>query len=396
MQFQVSWVSPDDLAVRREVVEADDESSVRTVQTAQGRVVLEVRPYRVSGNAARAHKHAEFALLSRELRTLVRAGMTVTEAVDTLANTSTHSAGRNLLQALHANLQAGQSLSVALEQLPGVPAVLVAAVRSSERTSNLPEALDDYLRYDEVVQQLRRKIISAAIYPALVASLGVGISLFLLLVVMPSFARMYENLRGQAVGITSLVIDFSLWITSHRQAAFAAIALAGGGVAVVLRRGAAKRLVTRLAFASPLVRVRLEDFQLAMLYQALALLLKGGYPLTQALEIAGQASLSTELRNALRRATVQIQEGRSVSQSLSEATLCDAVGRRLMAAAERNGDFHLAAQVVSRLHGDRFDLFVERVARIAEPLLLLAVAVMVGTIVVAMYMPVFDMAARLR
>jgi general secretion pathway protein F len=128
----------------------------------------------------------------------------------------------------------------------------------------------------------------------------------------------------------------------------------------------------------------------------LALLLKGGYPLVQAIEVGGQSVLGTHLGDALARARRYITEGSLVSQSLASEGLCDEVDRRLMAAAERNGDFHLAAEVVAQLHGERFELFIERATRIVEPLLLLGVALFVGSIVVAMYMPIFDMATRLR
>jgi general secretion pathway protein F len=126
------------------------------------------------------------------------------------------------------------------------------------------------------------------------------------------------------------------------------------------------------------------------------LLLKGGYPMTEAMLVASQSALSPEVKVALNKALGRIEQGGLVSQSLAEANLCDEVGRRLMAAAERNGDFHIVADVVSNIHRERFELFVERMTRIIEPVLLMAVALMVGTIVVMMYLPIFDMATRLR
>ena len=131
------------------------------------------------------------------------------------------------------------------------------------------------------------------------------------------------------------------------------------------------------------------------MYQAIALLVKGGYAMTEAMQVAADSALSAALKNALTQVRARIEQGGSVSQALAQADLCDEVGRRLMGAAERNGEFHLAADVVSRMHGERFELFVERVTRIAEPLLLLAVALLVGGIVILMYMPVFDMATQL-
>ena len=117
--------------------------------------------------------------------------------------------------------------------------------------------------------------------------------------------------------------------------------------------------------------------------------------MTEAMQVAADSALSAELKSSLIQVRARIEQGGSVSQALAQAGLCDEVGRRLMGAAERNGEFYLAADVVSRMHGERFELFVERVTRIAEPLLLLAVALLVGGIVILMYMPVFDMATQL-
>ena len=295
-----------------------------------------------------------------------------------------------------AQLEVGKALSQSLEAIPHAPSVLVAAVRAGERTSDLASALDDYLRFDSMIEQLRRKVVSAAIYPALVTALGLGISIFLLLVVMPNFARMYEQVRGETAGAAGLMIGLSLWVREHQMVAVLTVLMTAVGVALWIFSGRASVQLLAWIQRWGWVRRRVEDFQLAMLYQALALMLKGGYPMTEALGVASRSALDERLAAAVQRALRRIEHGGPVAQSLVDQGLCDEVGRRLMAAAERNGDFHLAADVVSRMHGERFELFVERVTRIVEPVLLMGVALMVGSIVVMMYLPVFDMATRLR
>lgn len=164
-------------------------------------------------------------------------------------------------------------------------------------------------------------------------------------------------------------------------------------------------LAVLAAIVTPLYLDRVEDARETVLRQNLVGLRqtidqfhrdKGRYPLTEALAVASRSALDARLRQSLEQALGRIAHGSAVAPALADAGLCDEVGRRLMAAAERNGEFHLAADVVSRLHGERFELFVERLTRIVEPVLLMAVALMVGTIVVMMYLPVFDMATRLR
>jgi general secretion pathway protein F len=400
MLFRVRSVRLGDSAVTEEQIEALDEASLRAALQHQGRTLLSAAaqsPTRAWFRGRGTPTRGLYPVFCREVRTLIRAGMTVVEATDTLSERE-RLAGRDdsLAALLRARLRQGQALSTALQGLPDAPPVLVAAVRAGERTSNLAEALDDYLRFDQLVEQLRRKVVSAAIYPALVTGLGVGISLFLLMVVMPNFARMYQNLRGNATGATAWMIDFSQWVSQNQAVVFAGLALLGVALLAWVASGLARQHVAGFSAKVPWVRRRVEDFQLAMMYQALALLLKGGYPMTQAMAVAAQSALASHLAAALARARDRIEQGGSVAQALADARLCDEVGRRLMAAAERNGDFYLAADVVSRLHGERFELFVERLTRIVEPVLLMLVALLVGTIVVMMYLPVFDMATRLR
>lgn len=387
-------------AVSATLVQALSESAAQGQLEASGYVVLSLsvatgRSTWLSGASPKLQK--QFPLLCRELRTLIRAGMTVVEAVDTLAHKK-RAAGdtASLPVRLLTGLEQGQSLSKALSDLPGAPTVLVAAIRAGERTSNLAEALYDYLKFDDLVQQLRRKVISASIYPALVVTLGIAISLFLLIAVMPNFARMYENMRGDAVGATAWIIGVSRWVNANQLEVLSGLVILALLAAWWVSSGRALVALRRWALALPLLRERVQDFQLAMIYQALALLLKGGYPLPQAMGIAADSALSSTLRLALNEARQRIEHGGSVAQALSDQGLCDEVGRRLMAASERNGSFYSAADVVSRLHGERFELFVERLTRLVEPILLMAVALLVGGIVVAMYLPVFDMATRLR
>lgn len=339
----------------------------------------------------------EFAVFCRELNTLVGAGMTVVEAVATLGVASGREQGsRALATALGARLEQGQALSTALAALPGAPAVLVAAVKAGERTSNLADALQEYLRFDALVRQLRQTVFTASLYPALVTGLGLAITVFLLLVVLPNFARMYQGLRGARGGVTALVVEASTVVSAYQAEILAAATVVLLALASWVRGGGPQRLLAELVRVLPWLRERVRDFQLAMLYQALALMLKGGYPLPESLRVAGSAALSPELQAAAQRALADIERGASPAASLFAQGLCDEVGRRLMAASERNGDFGRVTLTVSRLHGERFGLFVERTARVAEPLLLLAVALLVGTIVLAMYLPVFDMATRLR
>ncbi|MGH6609167.1 MAG: type II secretion system F family protein, partial [Burkholderiaceae bacterium] len=141
------------------------------------------------------------------------------------------------------------------------------------------------------------------------------------------------------------------------------------------------------------LRRRWDEFRLAKLYQSLALLFRGGYTLDEALEVATELDLGVRLSGAIARTRLQIAQGRSASLSFASAGLTNDVTERLLAAGERSGEFDAVLQTISDRHATAFATFVERATRVAEPLLLLLVALGVGGIVVLMYMPIFDMAS---
>lgn len=395
MQYAIRSVLPGSNSVDEEfLVHESAEAAAQSVR-ARGRVVLSVHEQKPARNSP--FKPATFSLFCREVRTLLLAGMTIVEAIETLSararpGETTDGLASHILRGIHQ----GQALSMALNDVAGVPGVLVAAVRAGERTSSLAESLNDYLRFHTLVENLRKRVISASIYPLIVTALGVAISVFLLCVVIPSFAEMYRSLRGAPSLLTSVVISASRGLTEYRSLVLGTLAFVGVAGGWWLARGGLRVVGVALVSRLPWLRIRVRDFELAMIYQALALLLRGGYPLAEALRVASQSALSADARAALEAARFRIEHGAGVSTSMHEARLCDEVGRRLMAAAERNGSFHLAVDAVSRIHGERFELFVERTSRLVEPVLLMMVALLVGGIVVAMYLPVFDMATRVQ
>lgn len=403
MQFNVRLFDAALSAVREETVEAPSRETLDSRLAAAGVVVLSVqasvrlRGGRVSGRGAAA---LDVAWWCRELRTLLAAGMTVVEAIETLNAQSLGRARAETHSALVMHLRQGSALSAAMQAAGSFPAVLVAGVRASERTSSLVEALDDYLRYHEMLERLRKQVVSAAIYPAVVVSLGALISLFLLLFVMPRFSRMYADLHGGLSLTTRALVGLSRALTEHGTM----IGMAAAAILVVAimawrggHVGAAAGWFARRV--GPLQR-QLDEFRLAKLYHSLALMFRGGYALDDALgqctAMFHRNALSERIADGARSARDALARGQRVSTAFSDAGLTDTVTQRLLAVGERSGNFDRVLQTIAERHAGNFSVFVERATRIVEPLLLLLVALVVGGIVVMMYMPVFDIASSIR
>jgi general secretion pathway protein F len=394
MQYQVRWFDAGTNAVRDETAEAPSEAALSQRLEDAGHVVLSVHRTR----AARRLRGADLdvAWWCRELRTLLNAGMTVVEALETLHAQPLGRARADVHAALVDQLRQGQALSAAMQAVGVFPGVLIAGVKASERTSALEQALDDYLRYDEMLARLRKQVVSAAIYPALVVGLGGVISLFLLLFVIPRFARMYSDLHGPVSLTTRVLVASSRALAEH--GALVAVLIAAVVVAAVAawRSGFVARLAGKLADELPVLRRRIDEFRFAKLYQSLALMFRGGYALDDALGHCAALGLGHRLSASVELAQRALARGQRVSAAFAEAGLTDTVTQRLLAVGERTGNFDRVLQTVADRHAANFTTFIERATRVVEPLLLMLVALVVGGIVVAMYMPVFDIASSVR
>jgi general secretion pathway protein F len=274
----------------------------------------------------------------------------------------------------------------------GFPQVLVAGVIASERTSTLVQALTDYLLYDELVERLRRQAVGAAIYPSAVVGLGIAITLFLLIFVIPRFARMYGDGTTQLSAATEAVLWLSRSLQQHTGWAMLALAAIAGSLVVAYKKRWWLLVFDHVAERRGGLRTQIDHFRFAKLYQSLALMVRGGFTVDEALAVCAALELGPRIQRSLNEARDSIARGKAASAAFAGAALTDAVAERLLAVGERTGAFDEVLQTIASRHAERFATFVERATRIVEPLLLLLVALVVGGIVVMMYMPIFDMA----
>ena len=392
MEFTVRHMPAGATVVVQEVASGASQDEVHA-RFAQAGVVLSIA--RSSAAPWQGTQRFDVAWWCEELRTLLRSGMTVVEAIEVLAAGSASGARSQVLGGLLQRLRQGLSLSRAMQSVGAFPAVLIAGVTASERTSTLQEALDDYLRHQSMLDRLQRQAVSSAVYPAVVVSLGVVITVFLLTFVIPRFSRIYVGSTAELSLATQLVLTVSAWAKDYLWAMVGTLVLAAGGMALAYQQGLLGRAFVWLIDAWPTLRQRVDHFRLAKFYQSLALMFRGGYTLDEAMQVCRGLDLGPRLGPAIAAAQADLARGRSVAPALAAAGLTDVVTERMMAAGERSGHFDKALDIVAERHATAFATFVERVTRVIEPVLLLMVALVGGGIVVLMYMPIFDLASGL-
>jgi general secretion pathway protein F len=378
--------------VTSRTLDAPDLPAARALAAAMGGAVLSVRPL----DGARNHAvRLDVAPWCRELRTLLDAGMTVVEALETLRAQASDPARARLHSDLLDTLHQGLALSETMRRSAVFPQMLIAGVKAGERTSALVGALDDYLRHHDLLAALRRRAVSAAIYPTMVLALGVAIAGFLLVVVAPSFAVLYAEQPAAVSGITGVVLAASRLLSEHRPAMAGVMASMLMDAAWAWHGGWHVRFGSMLLDSIGPLQRRLDEYRLAMLYQSLALMFRGGFAIDEALTQCGSLALGRRLDAGIAAARTAVLSGGRVSEAFGAAGLADDVSRRLLAVGERSGNFDRVLQAIAQRHAERFETLVERATRVIEPLMLLGVALLVGGLVLLLYMPIFDIAGSL-
>jgi general secretion pathway protein F len=377
-------------------IEAVDERDAVLQAEAQGLTVLATRVVRTRNLPWLRRSTFRLAMFNQELLSLVEAGLTLVEAVETLAEKEARAEAKKILQAIVAQLFEGRSLSHALEAQPAVfPPLYVATVRASEKTGALAEALRRYIVYQERAEVVSKKVVNASIYPVLLMVAGTLVTLFLLVYVVPRFSRLYQDLGSDLPLLSRLLLQWGQSLQSHGGAIAVAGILLLCGMVYGITRPATRAWVLRTAWRIPAVGERLRIYQLARFYHTLGMLLRGGMSVAQSLRMVAEL-LPPALRESLAQAGKTISEGRNISFAMEQHQLATPVAVRMLRVGEKTGQMGQMMERIAGFYDDEMARWIEWFTRLFEPLLMAAIGVIIGGIVVLMYLPIFELAGSLK
>jgi len=392
VRYQVKAVKASGAVISLSLDARDDRDANDQAQ-AQGYMVLAVRPARAlvlpqSFGTARF----PLVLFTQELLALLQSGISLLEAIETLAEKESRNATSSVLLGLADRLRQGQSFSSALQGFPQVfPDLYVATVRASERTGSLPEALGRYVAYQTQLDGVKKHLVSASIYPAILVMVGGLVCMFLLGYVVPRFSHIYEDIGGDLPWLTRMLMVWGGFV-EKRGGLLLGLVIAGVTALVLwLRQPSSKQWISRQLTRIPAVGERVRVYQLTRFYRTVGMLLAGGTPVTQAMaQVAGL--LDQELHQRMDLATLGIREGLPISMSLDAQGLTTPVALRMLRVGERTGQMGEMMERIASFHEEELARWVERFTKIFEPLLMALIGVIIGGIVVLMYFPIFELA----
>ncbi|BBL78619.1 phytochrome sensor protein [Rubrobacter xylanophilus] len=380
----------------RDTVEGSDPMAVAAALRSQGLLVIEVKEQGIGQKDLlepfKRVRLGDLVVFTRQLATMINAGLPIVRALHILAEQTTNKKLRDVVEKVRADVEAGMALSEALERHPEVFGRLyVEMVRAGEVGGVLDQVLLRVASQLEKDQELRRKIKSALAYPAVVLVAAVLAAAFMLIFIVPIFARMFEDLGGTLPLPTRIAMGVSDLLTGFGGLALAG-ALAGGGFLFVrwIRTEEGRKVWGRAVLRIPLrIGDTVQKGVLARFARTLGSLVAAGVPILQAIEITATSSGNWVVENALLKSRDAIREGQPLHRPLEGEGVFPPMVTRMVAIGEETGDLEGMLGKIADFYESEVEAAVKALTSIIEPVMIVVVGGIVGGIIISMYLPMF-------
>src|SRR5450830_109560 len=387
-------------AISSLALEASNAAQARTLAESQGFSVLAVRGVGLSFQHLFANNLAKpkfnLMLFSQELLALLESGLSLVEAIEALAEKEQQAESKAILNQVMTALYEGLPLSSALEKVPQVFTPLyIALIRASERTGDIVQALARHVAYQIQIDAVRKKIVTASIYPVLLIIVGGVVVLFLLGYVVPKFSTIYESAGTDLPWMSQLLLAWGRLLHEHGQEVLMAFIAFVATFSFVASRPMVRSAVMRKVWQIPALGEAMRIYQLARFYRTLGMLLRGGIPLITAMGMVSSL-LQPLLRSSLDKVAFDVREGKPMSAAMEQYGMTTSISIRMLRVGERTGQMGEMMERIGAFYDEEIARSVEWFTKLLEPLLMIIIGLVVGLVVVLMYMPIFELAGNIQ
>jgi len=349
-------------------------------------------------NQPRAQRAGAFPrrLFCQELAVLLDAGIPLYESLMTLREKEDSPGVAMVLSSLTSELSQGKTLSQAMRLQPAAfSSLLIASIEASQRTGQTAQALRQHAAYLAWLSGLRDKLVSSAIYPAILIGASLLVITFLTVFVVPRFADIYEGMGGELPWLSGLLLSTGKAVGEHPWLVLGGLVAAVAGVVSAWQSPVVRAAVSARLWQMPVIGPRLRLIELAALYRTLGLLLQAGVAVVPALEASAEL-VGPSLRASLALATRRVRDGMRLSDSLHLHALTTPVSVRMMRVGEQTGELGPMLERAATFYDEELARFTEWVGKVVSPVLMLVMGVLIGGIVVLMYLPIFQVAEQIQ
>lgn len=335
---------------------------------------------------------ADLVMFTRQLATMIDAGLAMVQSLQALADQTQNKAMRDVIKDICTRVEGGDSFSEALQKHPKVfNRLFVAMVGAGEKGGLLAEILARLAVYLENSARLRKKVKSAMMYPTVVTAVAIGITIFLLVKVIPVFGEIYSGFGGKLPGPTQFLINLSDFMKKY----FILIILGmGGGVygwLAWIKTKKGREFWDKHRIKLPVFGVIAHKICLARFTRTLSSLVRSGVPILEVLQIVSQTVGNVIMEKAVKSASADIERGESISQALSKHPIFPNMIVRMVTAGEQTGKIDNMLERIADFLDEEIETTLSGITSLIEPILIVFLGVVIGGMVVCMFLPIFKM-----
>jgi type IV pilus assembly protein PilC len=378
-------------------IEAESKQAVLSQLKARGMIVLEVADKRSSKEIELAFlkrvKATELAVFSRQLSTMINSGLSVLRALYVLEEQTENKFLKETVAAVRKDVEAGLSLSDAMERHPKVfNPLFVAMTRAGEAGGLLEESLMRVADQLEKDASLRRQIRSAMIYPTLVITFAVIVLLALVAFLVPVFEGVFKQFGGELPAITKVSVLLSKIVTHYSYALFGGTALVAFSFLKWKKSSWGRPQWDRFRLRVPMkIGTIVQQVAVARWSRTLASLTSAGVPLLLALDITGKTGGNVVVEEAMEGVIASVKRGGNISDPLKKATVFPTMVTHMVGVGEETGALDHMLGKIADFYEDQVEASVKALTSIMEPIMIIVIGGIVGFIVISLYMPMFTM-----
>jgi len=376
---------------------AQSEAALRRELEDKGLHVLSLKPrlglagFSFGRQGGKITRH-EFLVFNQELATLLKAGMPLVQSLDILRVRLNNPLFKSVLDDVYEKVRSGTALSDAFIAHGDLfPSVYTASLMAGERSGNLDAVLRRFVAYSKTIDTVRKKTISAMIYPIILVGLAIVLVGIIVVKVVPTFAEFYGSFNAQLPLSTRMIVAVS--DVARAQFWLILIIIAGAAVSFMtwVKQPGRSAQLDRWMLKLPVVGASFHKFSTSQLARTLATLLSGGIPLVNALEIASRSTGNRHMGNELEVVAVRVREGQGFANTLLERKTVPDVAIKMIEVGESTGALTEMLNSLADFYDEEIETEVSRFVTLIEPAMLVFMGVVIAGIVLALYLPLFQL-----
>lgn len=401
MEFRCRLASPNGEIVEG-VYNAESEARLRHDFDEKGLYVLALQPKgSVAGFSITLPQRTrvstrEFLVFNQELATLLKAGMPLVQSLDLLKRRVETPTFRRVLDDVHERVQSGTALSDAFAEHGALfPSVYTASLLAGERSGSLDTVIRRFVEYTKIINTVKRKTVSALVYPLILVSLALVLVSIIVLKVVPAFSDFYQSFGADLPFATKMIVTISNTIRAQLFVIIAAVVLGVVTFVTWVRRPGQKARFDHLILRLPMLGDIASKFATSQMARTIATLLGGGLPLVNALDIATRSIGNQYMAKELGIVSERVREGVAFSAALDARHIFPEVAVKMAEVGESTGALQEMLNTVADFYDEEISTTMDRFVTIIEPALLVIMGIVIAGLLLALYEPLFQLSSVL-